>query len=302
MFKNIVFITVVISFCMFPLNILAKINVVTTTKDLASIAHEVGKDKITVRSLATGNTDIHYAQARPDYILRLNRADVFIQVGLELEIGWVPLLLKQSRNAKIQKGAPGYCYAYRGVPILDRPMGEVNRQMGDLHPSGNPHYWPDPVNGIIIARNIKDTLKKVDPQNSKSYENNYEAFKRKMIIKIKELIRLMRKHKGKKVVVYHKEFTYVLKRYKLNRAISIEKLPGVSPSPSRIREVIGFIKQNGIKVVLVSPWSNIGSARRVAEKSGAQLIILPIQTGSTSGTETYIKMVDRVARLLDKSL
>ena len=300
--KKILFIAIVIMAFIFPVTAFAKIKVVTTTTDLASIAKEVGKNNVSVTSLTIGNSDIHYVQARPDFILRLNKADVFIQVGLELEVGWVPLLLKQSRNTSIQKGSKGYCVAYRGVPLKNKPTGEVNRQMGDLHPYGNPHYWPDPVNGILIARNIRDTFIKVDPKNRAVYKRNFITFKLKVIKKMRALLKKMRRHKGKKVAVYHTEFIYLLKRFGLKQAIAIEKLPGVAPSPGRIREVISFIKTNDIKVVIVSPWSNIASARKVAQRSGARLIILPIQTGSIKGTNTYIKMIDRVVHLLDSSL
>lgn len=157
----------------------AKIRVVTTSEDLASIARSIGGSLVQTESLTSGNTDLHYAQARPDYIVKLNRADVFIQVGLELEVGWVPILLRQARNAKIIRGAPGYCITWRGVPLKGKPAGLITRQMGDIHPRGNPHYWTDPVNGIIIGRNIRDTLIRVDPANTARYRRNFKKFRGK---------------------------------------------------------------------------------------------------------------------------
>ncbi len=280
----------------------AKVRVVTTSTDLASIARSIGGNHVTVESLTAGNTDLHYAQARPDFIMKLNRADVFIEVGLELEVGWSPLLLNQSRNPKIHRGSPGYCIAHRGIALLEKPAGEITRQMGDIHPYGNPHYWTDPVNGIIIARNVRDTLKAVDPSNRGAYESAFNDFSKKALEKTKELQSLMGRHRGKSVVTYHSEFVYLLGRFGLKQSLMIEELPGVSPSPARARLAVEHIRKNGITLVLVSPWSNLGVAGKIAREGGARLVVLPIQTASASGTETYLKMVETAVKLLDEGL
>ncbi len=280
----------------------AQLRVVTTSTDLASIAKEVGGNRVTVESLTSGNTDLHYVQARPDYILKLNRADMFVQVGLELEVGWVPLLLNQSRNPKIHRGSPGYCAAYNGIELLEKPTGEITRQMGDIHPYGNPHYWPDPVNGILIAKNIKNSLMKIDPVGKDVYEKNFVLFKNAAMKKTRELITLMAPHRGKEVVVYHTEFVYLLRRFGLVQGMTIEELPGVAPSPAHARKVVDYIKARNVLLVLVSPWSNVEYSRRIAEKSGAKLLVLPIQTGSTPETQTYLDMIDVSVRTLHKAL
>lgn len=280
----------------------AQIRVVTTSTDLANIAKEVGGERVIAESLTAGNTDLHYAQARPDYIVKLNKADVFVQVGLDLEAGWVPLLLNQSRNPKIHRDSPGYCAAYTGIELLEKPSGEITRQMGDVHPYGNPHYWTDPVNGIVIAKNIKEALIRVDGAGKDIYEKNFSRFKTTVVNKTKELIALLAHHRGREVVVYHTEFVYMLRRFGLVQGMMIEELPGVSPSPAHVKKVVGYIRERKVPLILVSPWSNVGFAGKIARESGAQLLVLPIQTGSMEGTESYLKMIEKSAKLLHEGL
>src|SRR4026209_1495725 len=135
-----------------------KLNVITTTEDLASIAREVGGDHVVVESISRGYQDPHFVEAKPSFILKLQKADLLVVVGRELEIGWLPPLIQQSRNAKIQQGAEGYLDASGQAKILEIPQGQITRAMGDVHPLGNPHYWLDPENGKIIARQIAGKL------------------------------------------------------------------------------------------------------------------------------------------------
>ncbi len=292
----------VIGMCAVANGAFAQLRVVTTSTDLASIAKEVGGNRVAVESLTTGNTDLHYAQARPDYIVKLNKADLFVSIGLELEAGWVPLLLNQSRNPKIHRGAPGYCVAYAGIDLAEKPTGEITRQMGDIHPYGNPHYWPDPINGIVIARNIKESMIKIDPAGKDEYEKNFHSFKDAAVKKTKELMALMSPHKGKEVVVYHTEFVYVLRRFGLSQGMMIEELPGVAPSPAHAKKVIEYIRARKVPLVLVSPWSNVSYAGKIAKEGGAKLLVLPIQTGSVPEAKTYLDMIDTSVRMLHKGL
>src|SRR5512137_1339701 len=153
-----------------------KLNVVTTTEDLASLAREVGGDRIAVESIARGYQDPHFVEAKPSFILKLQKADLLIVVGRELEIGWLPPLIQQSRNGKVQVGADGYLDASRGVRILDIPTGQITRAMGDVHPQGNPHYWLDPENGGVIARSICDKLSQFRPADRAYFEQRLGAF------------------------------------------------------------------------------------------------------------------------------
>src|SRR3989338_3811420 len=150
----------------------AKVNIVATIPDLAAIAKEIGGDLVNVESIVRGDQDPHYLEPKPSYAVKMNKADLLIEVGLELEVGWLPVLLTQSRNPKIQRGAPGYLDASRDIPVIEIPTGKVDRSMGDVHPLGNPHYWLDPRNGPIIAREIAAKLGALDPSNRAAYQNN----------------------------------------------------------------------------------------------------------------------------------
>ncbi len=296
------FIFILLGGWLYPNLLFAKLNVITTTTDLASIAREVGGDLVTVESLTTGNTDLHFVPAQPNFIVKVNKADVFIEVGLELEAAWSALILNQARNTKVMLGQPGYCVSSAGINILLPPQQEINRSMGDLHPQGNPHYWPDPVNGIIIARNIRDTFIRVDPPNAVVYRSNTEVFEKKVKEILRRNLERLKPYAGTKVIGYHQEFDYLINRYKMTVIDNIEEKPGVLPGPARLRAVVDIIKRNQVKLVLVSPWSNIALARRVAEESGARLVILPIQTDSATNTETYLKMIETTAIMLEEAL
>jgi len=278
------------------------LRVITTTTDLASIAQEVGRDLVSVESLTQGNTDLHFVMAQPNFILKMNEADVFVEVGLDLEAGWTPNLLQQARNPKIQRGRQGYCVAVRGIKLLNVPVGEVTRFLGDMHIYGNPHYWADPVNGIIIARNIRDTFIANDPLNAEAYRKNFDDFAARTKKLTAELMRLMKPHRGKRVYVYHQEFNYLANRFGFEIAGAIEEKMGVTPGPGWIRQTIDKIKKEKIPVILCSPWTNVGVARRVAEESGAKLLILPIQTGAGENTDTWLKMIEYNVREIAAAL
>jgi zinc/manganese transport system substrate-binding protein len=278
------------------------LRVITTTSDLASIAKEVGGDLVSVESLTQGNTDLHFVMAQPNFILKLNEADVYIEVGLDLEAGWTPYLLQQARNPNIQRGRKGYCVAVRGIKLLNVPVGEVNRFLGDMHVYGNPHYWVDPVNGIIIARNIRDTLIANDPVNADAYKKNFEDFSARTKKLTAELMQLMRPHRGKRVYVYHQEFNYLANRFGFEIAGAIEEKMGVTPGPGWINTVVEAIKKEKIPVILCSPWTNVAVARRVAEQSGARLLIMPVQTGAGENTDTWLKMIEYNVRTLAAAL
>ncbi|MFZ5630636.1 MAG: metal ABC transporter substrate-binding protein [Spirochaetota bacterium] len=283
--------------------LLAKpLRVITTTSDLASIAKEVGGDLVSVESLTQGNTDLHFVMAQPNFILKMNEADVYIEVGLDLEAGWTPYLLQQARNPNIQRGRKGYCVAVRGIKLLNVPVGEVNRSLGDMHVYGNPHYWIDPVNGIIVARNIRDTLIANDPANADAYKKNFEDFSARTKKLTAELMKIMRPHRGKRVFVYHQEFNYLANRFGFEIAGAIEEKMGVTPGPGWINAVVETIKKEKISVILCSPWTNVAVARRVAEQSGARLLLMPVQTGAGDNTDTWLKMIEYNVRTIAAAL
>ena len=300
--KTCLFIFVFCAFALWSTALQAQIRVVSTSMDLASIAKEVGGRRIQVQSLAKGSDDVHYLAARPDYALKLNRAELLLFVGAGLEIGWLPLVLGNSRNVDIQAGGRGHCDISKGIVLLGKKKGEINRQMGDLHPQGNPHYWPDPLNGIRIAKRIADCLSRIDYQRQSLYQKNYQAFKAKAITLTKRLLKKMKPHFGKSLLVYHNEFLYLTKRFRLKTAAYIEKKPGVPPGRAHINSMLDLVRQKRIKVILISPWSDAGAARDIAKRSQAKLLILPIQSQSAKGTESYLKMIEKCVYLLTEAL
>lgn len=264
-----------------------KLQIVTTTTDAAYLARQVAGDRAQVSALIGGNIDPHYAQARPDYIVRLNRADVFVQVGLELESGWVPPLLRSARNRDIMPGGRGYCDASVGIHVLEKPEQTISRSMGHLHPFGNPHYWTDPLNASIMARNMRDTLIRVDPDGTEIYNRNYANLHESLKQLTLELTRNYAQLRGLQVAVYHQEFVYFTHRFGIETVVSIEEKPGVVPSAAYLEEVVRTMQSRDIRLILISPFNNPRYAEQVAERTGARIVVLPLSTGSDPDVQTY---------------
>ncbi len=264
-----------------------KIKVVTTTTDLADLARSVGGDKVEVTGLLSGSQDPHYMEPRPDFIVKMNRADVFAEIGMDLEIGWSPVLLSQARNPKIQKGQPGYCDASVGVRILEKPTGPVDRSRGDIHIYGNPHYWTDPLNAAIMARNLRDAFIRVDPAGTAAYQANYQRlFDQLKAMAVKEAERF-KPFAGLKVAVFHREASYLTQRLHLNVVASIEEKPGVPPSAAYLKQVVDQLRRENVKIILVAPFNNRSYADAVAREIKGRVVVLPISVGSMRGAETY---------------
>lgn len=275
-----------------------KLRVVTTTADLAYLAKEVGGNHVEVESLLSPVADPHFSDARPDFIVKLSRADVFAQIGMDLEIGWVPPLLQQSRNPKIFVGAVGYCDASVGIHVLEKPTGKVDRSFGDIHIYGNPHYWLDPLNAAIMARNLRDALIRVDSMNKANYEQNYNTLFESMRNLTKIQVNRMAPLKGMKVAVYHKEFSYLANRFGFEAAISVEEKPGVPPSATFLKTVVDTMNQNKIKLILIAPYQNQRYAKSVAERTGAKIIVMPTSVGAMHEITSYTALITKMIDLL----
>src|SRR5262245_1312956 len=193
----------------------AQLKVVATTEDLGSLASEIGGDKVSVTALAKGYQDPHFVDPKPSFILAVSRADLLIVVGRELEIGWLPPLITSSRNAKIQPGANGYLDASQNVRILEIPTGQITRAMGDVHPSGNPHYWLEPGNGRKMAQTIKDKLSQLDPANRAFFDQRYADFDKRLAAAEKRWDAIMAPYKGTKLVTYHRSWPNFMERWGL---------------------------------------------------------------------------------------
>jgi ABC-type Zn uptake system ZnuABC Zn-binding protein ZnuA len=267
------------------------IKVVATTTDLRSIAEFIGGNKVSVSSIATGYQNPHFVDPKPSYIIGLASADLFITVGLDLEIGWSPQLLASSRNPKIQKGAAGYIDASINIPLMQVPTA-ANRAEGDIHIYGNPHYWLDPINGKIIARNIADGLERVDPSNKTFYEANLKAFHDRIDLKMQEWSAKMAPFKGTKIIAYHNEWCYFENRFGLQIVDFMEPKPGIPPSPSQLVKVIKEIGANKIKVIISSPYFTTSSSDVVAKQTGAKTLTLATSVGAFDPIKNYFDLFD----------
>lgn len=288
--------------CMAPLCAWAKLQVVTTTEDLAALAREVGGSFVEVTPIARGYQDPHFVDAKPSYLLKLARADLFIQVGLELEVAWAPPLLTNARNRRILPGLPGFLEASEGCEILQKPTGVVDRSLGDVHPFGNPHYWLDPANGRIIAKRIAERLAAIDPSHAEAFQTNLAAFEARLTNAEKTWDALMAPLKGTKVVTYHNSWPNFAKRFGLVVMNHIEPKPGIPPSPGHIQTLTAQIKRERIPLLLVEPYFDIKLSEKIARDTGAKLVIFPPSVGADPGIKTYVDLFERQLKLLHQAL
>jgi len=268
------------------------LNVVTTTEDLASIAREVGGDKIKAESLSRGYQDPHFVEAKPSFVLKLNKADLLIAVGRELEIGWLPPLINQARNAKLQPGGAGYLDASQSAHILEIPTGQITRAMGDVHPAGNPHYWLEPGNGRLIAQAIQKKLSELDPADAAYFASRYADFDGRLAAAEKRWDAAMAPYKGAKIVTYHRSWPNFAERFGLNVIGYVEPKPGIPPSPSHTLDLIQEMKRQGVKIILVEPYFDLKTPNSVARETGAQVVVLAPSVGAEKEIVDYFKLFD----------
>ena len=271
----------------------AKLRVVTSLEDLTSLAQTVGGDRVETFALAKGYQDPHFVDAKPSFVLQLSRADLLIVAGLELEVGYLPALLDQSRNPKIRPGNPGYLDASLGCEILQKPTGQVTRAMGDVHPYGNPHYWTDPKNGRVIARAIAARLGQLDPGGKEVYVRNLAAFEDRLTAKEKEWDAKMASYAGTKVVTFHASWPNFAKRFRLDVVGNIEPKPGIPPSPSHTLEIINLIQDQKVPMILVEPFFDLKTPKFIGGKTGAAVVTLYPSVGGTPAIKDYIALFDQ---------
>ena len=285
-----------------PARAQGKLNVVTTTEDLASIAREVGGDRITVESIAKGYQDPHFVEAKPSFILKLQKADVLIVVGRELEIGWLPPLVQQSRNAKIQPGSEGYLDASLHAEILEIPTGQVTRAMGDVHPQGNPHYWLDPENGKRIAKDIADKFSQLRPNDRAAFGQRLADFTSRLDAGEKRWLAQMAPSKDTKVVTYHRSFPNFAARFGLDIIGYVEPKPGIPPSPQHTLDLIAEMKRQNVKLLLMEPYFDSKTPNSIGRATGAEVLVLPPSVGGVKEAADYIKLFDYDINLLVEAI
>jgi zinc/manganese transport system substrate-binding protein len=275
-----------------------KLNVITTTEDLASIAREVGGDRVTVESISRGYQDPHFVEAKPSFILKLQKADVLVTVGREMEIGWLPPLIQQSRNAKVQVGANGYVDASAQARILDIPQGQITRAMGDVHPQGNPHYWLDPENGKVVAKEIAEKLSQLRPNDRTFFEQRLNAFVTRLTDAEKRWAAMMAPYKGTQVVTYHRSFPNFAERFGLEVIGYVEPRPGIPPSPQHTLDLINEMKKRNVKLVLVEPYFDLKTPNSIGRATGAEVLVMPPSVGGVKDVTDYFTLFDYDINLL----
>jgi ABC-type Zn uptake system ZnuABC Zn-binding protein ZnuA len=313
-----------------------KLSVVTTTTNLASIAEAVGGDHVNVSALSTGKEDPHYIAAKPSYMLKARKADLWIRIGLELEIGYERLILEGARNARIHVGASGHLDASEAITPLEVPTGKISRTMGDVHPLGNPHYWLDPYNGRIIARNIARRLKQLDRGHSADYDRNLAAFLLKLdsamfggklveavggaklwkmhsdgtldsylkdhSLSLEGWLGKLRPFEHARIVTYHRSWPYFLRRFHLDDVAELEPKPGIPPGPGHILEVINTMKSENVGIILMETFYSRADAEGVAEKTEAKVVVVATAVNAQPEADNYIEMLDNIITRLSSAL
>jgi zinc/manganese transport system substrate-binding protein len=309
----------------------APLKVVTSLTTYGAIAREILGDKGSVTSIAQGDEDPHFVQPKPSFVAVLRDADLFVTTGLDLEL-WVPPLLDRAGNRKVSEGGPGYVTAYTGIQLLEVPTS-LSRSEGDIHADGNPHIHTDPVNGIIIARNILTGLRRVSPENAAYFTQREQGFEQRVLqatigtdlvgvltppvafdlLKSDKLydflstkqyqgkpllerlggwMKTAQVFRGKEIACYHKEWAYFSNRYKVTCVEYIEAKPGIPPTPGHVQEVIALMKERKIPVLFASNYFDRNQIQQVAQRTGAQAVIVPENTNGAPGVDTYFDLMN----------
>lgn len=284
------------------LPVFADLKVAASLTDLASVAEAVGGNHVTAFSLCKGYEDPHFVPAKPSLMKAIQDADVFISVGLELDGGWLPLVLPGSRNPKIQAGAPGFVDASEGVNVLEKPTGTVSRAEGDVHPLGNPHYYLDPKNLEVVADHLAKVFSDLDPANAADYAANAKAFDTKMEKALIGWQKRLKPYKGKSVVTFHKNLPYFLERFGLKLFGTVEPKPGIPPNPRYLAETSDAMVKAAVKVVLYQPYYDADASKELAKKAGGAAYEIPTEVGGTEKAKDVFAKFDVIVSTLAQAL
>jgi len=278
-----------------------KLRVVTTIPDLTALAQAVGGDLTDVETLTRGAQNAHEAEVRPTMMLKLRRADVLVENGLELD-AWADVAVNGANNPNIVRGSAGRIDISRGLPILEVPTVRVDRSMGDVHPLGNPHYSLDPGFAPTITQNILEGFSRLAADGRPTFERNRQAFLDQLNEAMTRWTKTLEPFRGAKVVVYHPQWIYFLNRFGLVQAATLEDRPGIPASPGHLVRVIQQMKAERIKVIIVEPWNDRKLAERVAQEAGAKAIVLASMVGGVKGADSYIGAIDYNVNELSRAL
>ena len=279
----------------------ANLKVVATLPDFGSLAHEIGGDKIDLVVLAKPTEDPHFVDARPSFVVSLRNADVLIDGGAELELGWLPPLLQNARNPKIEVGKPGRVQASQGIRLINVPTN-VTRAAGDVHALGNPHFCVDPIIAKAIAQHIAKSFAAVDPPNAAFYDANYKKFEATINAKLQGWGGIMQTYQGLHVAAYHDSWPYFAHRFGVEIDVFLEPKPGIPPSPSHLTDVIQKMKEFHIKAIIVEPYHDRRIAEKVARSTGATVIDFSQFPGGIPNSDSSVALIDQLVKKLADAL
>lgn len=271
----------------------AKVDVVTSAPNLASLARSIGGDLVNVTSLARPQDDLHFVEPRPSFVTKLKNADMVVIYGMSYDV-WMRTLIDNSRNRKIAPGGAGYVDASVGIRKMEIPAGKIDMSMGELHPQGNPHYLLDPDNARIAAKSILGGLIRVSPGNEDRFRAGYDLFVKRLDTAIDKWDKQMRPFKGKPVVTYHKSWIYFTSHFGLDDAGTIEPKPSIPPSPSHVSRLVSEMKKENIKVIMLETFYPRKFPDLIARQTGAGVVVIPHEVGEAKGTDTYISLMDHI--------
>jgi len=280
----------------------ADLKVATSLTDLASVAQFVGGKHVTAQSLCRGYEDPHFVPAKPSLMKAIQHADVFVSTGLELDGGWLPLVLPGSRNPKIQPGTKGFVDASQGVEVLEKPSGTVSRAEGDIHPLGNPHYYLDPKALEVVADHLAEVFSGLDPANATDYKANAKSFDERMETSLEKWEKELEPYKGSPIVPYHKNFIYFIDRFGLKEFGDVEPKPGIPPTPRHIAELAEAMKNAGVKVVVYQPYYKADASNEVAKRAGGTAVEVASEVGGMPGTDDVFAKFDALVASLSGAL
>jgi zinc/manganese transport system substrate-binding protein len=274
----------------------AQVRVVTTYPELESITEQVGGDRVSVSSLARWQDDPHQVTPRPSLALEISRCRLFVRTGMDLDL-WADDLLSAARNGKVMKGSAGYVDCSVGIRKQEVPSGQIDSSQGDIHLYGNPHYLLDPLNAKIVAKNIVEGLKRIDPAGANRYDSGYAQFVKQIDDAMSRWQRALAPFRGVAVVTYHKTWVYFLTRFGLQEFGTIEPKPGIPPSPGHLRSLMERMKSGNCKVILIDHFRSRRFPDTVARGTGAEVVVAPIMVGA-EGSRDYVGMMDLIVNRL----
>ena len=272
----------------------AEVRIVTTTTDLAAIAKAVGGQDVSVESLTRGTRDPHYAAAKPSMIRKVFRADLLLLIGADLEVGWLPAALQAGRNRKVLPGGPGHLDLSSVVELIEIPTRPVSRAMGDVHASGNPHFWLDPANGGAIARAVTERLARIDPAKASAYRGRLARFEQRLAGKIEQWRSRLAPLRGRAMISHHKTFSYLARAFGFRVVGQVEPLPGVAPTASHLESLVARIKSERIETLIMAPYYGRRASRFLNAQTGIRVVALPQSVGATDTIKTYPDLFDAI--------